>query len=76
MGFDGQTIVKFLELIGWGDWAKTFLADGDLSSITFPDLVLGTLPFMLQLFLVIFFLNWLMGLIGDITKRIAGGGRF
>lgn len=75
MGFDGQTIVKFLELIGWGDWASKFLADVDLSQITFADLVLGTLPFMLQLFLVIFFLNWFMGLIGDITKRIAGGGR-
>ncbi len=73
MGWDN--IIKFLDLIGWGDWAAKFLADGDFSQITFPDLLFCTLPFMLQLFLVIFLLNWLMGLIGDITKSIARGGR-
>lgn len=70
------TVIKFLELIGWGDWAQTFLAEGSLDKVTFADLTFGTLPFMLQLFLVIFFLNWIMGIIGDVTKNISRGGRF
>lgn len=69
-------VVDFLELIGWGDWFRTFFTDGGFDKITFADLVFGTLPFMLQLFLVIFLLNWIMGMIGDITKIIARGGRF
>lgn len=69
-------VVRFLELIGWGKWFETFFKEGGFANITFADLVFGTLPFMLQLFFVIFLLNWIMGMIGDITKIIARGGRF
>lgn len=69
------TVVKFLELIGWGEWFKHFYENTDTSVFTFSDLVFGTLPFMLQLFLVIFLLNWVMGIIGDTCKIIARGGR-
>lgn len=69
------TVIKFLELIGWGDWFRDYFEGGSLNGITFADLVFGTLPFMLQLFFVIFLLNWIMGIIGDVTKIIARGGR-
>lgn len=69
-------VVSFLELIGWGDWFKTFFKDGGFDNINFADFVFGTLPFMLQLFFVIFLLNWIMGIIGDITKIISRDGRF
>lgn len=69
-------VVDFLELIGWGDWFKTFFQGGGFDDITFADFIFGTLPFMLQLFLVILLLNWIMGIIGDITKFISRGGRF
>ncbi len=70
---DGMTIVKFLDLIGWGEWFKSY-AECDKDLLTFPDVVFGTLPFMLQLFFIIFLLNWIMGMIGDVTKIIAKGG--
>ncbi len=70
-----MAIVKFLELIGWGDWFKALLHSGELESVTFADLVFGTLPFMLQLFFIIFLLNWICGIIGDVCKTIARGGR-
>lgn len=74
---DDMAIVKFLDLIGWGNWFRdVILKDGALDGVTFADLVFGTLPFMLQLFLIIFLLNWVMGIIGDITKIFARGGRF
>ena len=72
---EDMAVVKFLELLGWGDWFKAFFANGNLDDITFADLCLGTLPFMLQLFFVILLLNWIMGIIGDVTKIIAKGGR-
>ena len=76
MEFDGLTIVKFLELIGWGDWFKAFVENEENLNITFSDLVFGTLPFMFQLFFIIFLLNWICGIIGDVCKIIARGGRF
>lgn len=76
MSFDGLTIVKFLELIGWGDWFKAFVENEEGFEITFSDLVFGSLPFMLQLFFIIFLLNWICGIIGDVCKIIARGGRY
>lgn len=72
---EDMAVVKFLELLGWGDWFRTFFQGDNLNNITFADLTLGTLPFMLQLFFVILLLNWIMGIIGDVTKIIAKGGR-
>lgn len=66
-------IVEFLELIGWGDWVNTFLKNAE--NVTFSQLTLGTLPFVLQLFFVIFMLNWVMGMISDGVKLKLGGGR-
>ncbi len=69
-------LVEFLRLIGFGRWAEKYLSeDFNFADVTFADLVFDTLPCMLQLFLVIFLLNWIMGIIGDVTKFIARGGK-
>lgn len=73
MSFD---MIEFLQLIGFGKWAEKYLSDDFyLAEATFADLVFDTLPCMLQLFLIIFLLNWIMGIIGDVTKFIARGGK-
>ena len=64
-----------LVMLGWADWVSKYITNADGSSFNFGDLVFDTLPCVLQLFLIIFFLNWIMGIIGDVTKTIARGGR-
>lgn len=64
-----------LDMFGWDDWVSKYITNADGSSFNFGDLVFDTLPCVLQLFLIIFFLNWIMGIIGDVTKTIARGGR-
>lgn len=71
---DGLTIIKFLDLIGWGDWFNAYVNSDAVLDLTFSDLVFGTLPYLLQLFFVILLLNWIMGIIADVVKIIARGG--
>lgn len=69
MMFDSK---DFLNLLGWSDWVNDFLVNEFGTEWTFADLVFGTLPNVLQLFFVVFMLNWVMGIIGDTCKVIGG----
>lgn len=62
--------IEFMKMIGFGEWFEKFVTN-DAAGVTFSDLVFNTLPPMLQLFLLIFFLNWIMGIVGD----VCGNGR-
>lgn len=64
--------VDFLNLLGWADWVNMFLVNEYGENWTFADLVFNTLPCVLQLFLIVFFLNWIMGIIGDCCKAFGG----
>lgn len=69
----------FLDLLGWTKWADKYLDNEFGDSWTFGDLVFDTLPHVLQLFFIIWLLNWVMGIIADACKLRIGGhmkGRF
>lgn len=69
-------ILEFLELIGWGEWAQRYLSDtADPLEVTFSDVCFNTLPAMLQLFFLVFILNWVMGIIGDSCRFVGRGGK-
>lgn len=68
-------IVKFMELIGFGEWWERFAVNDEGALITFSDVTFGTLPFILRLVFIIFLLNWIMGMISDGVK-MKFGGRF
>lgn len=69
------TDFDFLKYLGWANWIARFLNNEMGEDWTFADLVFETVPAVLQLFAVIWLMNWIMGFIYDFTKRIGGGGR-
>ena len=69
-------IFEFLKWLGWADWANKFLVNELGTDWTFSDLVFGTVPAVLQLFFVIWLLNWIMGFIFDVSHAGRGGGMF
>lgn len=68
-------IMNFLRWIGFGDWADMFLVNELGAEWTFADLVFGTLPAVLQLFAIVWLLNWIMGFIYDIAREVGGHRR-
>lgn len=66
--------IDLLKLFGWSEWVSKYI-ESDVSSFTFGDLVFDTLPLVLQLFFIVFFLNWIMSIISDTCRGIRRGGR-
>lgn len=71
--FDADT---FMNLIGWSRYIDALLnsANGG-EDWSFADLFFNTLPCVLQMFFIIWLLNWLLGMIADTVRCAGRGGR-
>jgi len=72
-----DSIGDFLKAIGWGDWFNAFFNEaGDtVINLSFGGFILQTIPAVMELCLIIWLLNWIMGIISDGCKLRFGGGR-
>lgn len=72
-----DSIKDFLASIGWGEWFTAFFdANGDtVVNVSFGGFILRTIPSVMELCLVVWLLNWIMGIIADGCSLRFGGGR-
>lgn len=65
----------FLNWLGFADWANKFLVNELGTEWTFADLVFESIPAVLQLFAIVWLLNWIMGFIFDVSREVGGRRR-
>lgn len=72
-----DSVKNFLTEIGWDYWFAAFFSDSGevLANVTFGQFVLNTIPAIMQLCLVVWLLNWILGIISDGCNLRFGGGR-
>lgn len=72
-----DSVKEFLQSIGWGEWFRAFFTEEGTTvvNIGFGDFVLQTIPAVLELCLLVWLLNWIMGIISDGCKLRFMGGR-
>ena len=72
-----NSIKEFLQSIGWGDWFTAFFTDDGQAvvNLSFGGFILQTIPAVMELCLIVWLLNWIMGIISDGCSLRFGGGR-
>lgn len=68
-------MMDFLNWIGFSDWADKFIVNLSGTEWTFADLVFESIPAVLQLFAIVWLLNWIMGFIFDVSREVGGRRR-
>lgn len=68
-------MMDFLNWIGFSDWADKFIVNSSGTEWTFADLVFESIPAVLQLFAIVWLLNWIMGFIFDVSREVGGRRR-
>lgn len=74
-----DSIKDFLHSIGWGEWFNAFFDDrgNTIIDISFGGFILRTIPAVMELCLLVWLLNWIMGIIADgCSLRFGSGRRF
>lgn len=73
-----DSINDFLHSIGWGEWFNAFFTEeGEtIVNVSFGGFILRTIPAVMELCLIVWLLNWIMGIIADgCSLRFMGGRR-